>query len=311
MWICVTCGEPNADTPDHCEVCGRVRDAPRWDNAPSFHSGPPTAPRNAPPAVAGRLWIPEPAAEPPPEPPERAVIWIPEAADPRPPAPEPASRSRRHLVPALPVAVLIVALGAAAVLGGPRLLGGAGTETDAAVTAPAGPFTPAEQSVVPGQPLLPGRPVLPGQAGPGQAGPGQAENAGALVTVDAGVSDDRAPRVAAMLETYFAGINAKDYQRVAGVLDPAGEIDPGNPQHMAAFSDGTATARDSRVVLRALSGDGDGRLRAYVSFRSEQEAGDGPDERLAETCTDWRVTYTVSTGETYRILRGQGVSTPC
>ena len=407
MWICVSCGEPNAGTPERCEVCGRAREVLRWDNSPGFRSGPPSAPRNAPPAVSGRLWSPEPAAGK-----EPTAAWIPESAEPpgagpgsgpehvpghgpgrrrewrsaasapepgdvpehgeptewerdqppgldrrpqredqpvRPDAPAsgeqhrpdesqapaagyghrlgaapagrvgrpvrhgrgPARESGRRagqgrgrgagsgyaLVPALPLAVLIVALTAAAVLGGPRLFGpdGAGERIVAIPTTNAAPA------------LIPERIGEPGSVDRVES----AHVSPRLVRVADTVTDERAPRVAAMFETYFAGINAKDYQRVAEVLDPAGMVDPDDPEQMAAFSDGTATARDSRVVLRGLTDVGPGVLRADVSFRSRQDAGDGPPGRLGETCTDWRVAYTVSTGAAYRILRGQGTSAPC
>lgn len=135
-----------------------------------------------------------------------------------------------------------------------------------------------------------------------------------LVTVADDVTHERAPEVAAMLETYFTGINTKDYAKVAEVLDPAGELDPDDPDQMARFTDGTATAKDSDIVLRELSDLGPGRLGADVTFKSEQDAGDGPDDRLDETCTDWRVSYTLTeraTKDGYRIFNGEGTSNAC
>ncbi|WP_433829052.1 hypothetical protein ACQP2E_07020 [Actinoplanes sp. CA-015351] len=132
-----------------------------------------------------------------------------------------------------------------------------------------------------------------------------------LVTVADDVAHERAPEVAAMLETYFTGINAKDYAKVAEVLDPAGELDPDDPEQMARFTDGTATAKDSDVVLRELTDLGPGRLGADVTFTSEQDPGDGPDDRLDETCTDWRVSYTITKKDAYRIFNGEGTSSPC
>ncbi|MBW6436740.1 hypothetical protein KZ829_23645 [Actinoplanes hulinensis] len=213
------------------------------------------------------------------EPPEPPPIWIPEPADPEPNGPP----ARSRLIPALPIAVLIAALVTAAVLGGPRLLG---------------PDRPAPRAA-PVPSAAPTTPILE-------------DDTVDLVTVAAAVTDPRAGDVADMLETYFTGINERDYRAVAGVLDPAGEIDPADARQMAAFAEGTSTTRDSDVVLVRLAEAASGRLRAEVTFRSEQEDGHGPPERLDETCTRWRAVYVLSTaGNTYRMLRGDATNEPC
>ena len=211
-----------------------------------------------------------------------APLWIPEPADPAPPY-EP---SGNRVLPALPILVLIGALATAAVFGGPRLLGHENGRSPAA---------PARTSA----PVTGGTPIL--------------ENAATgLVTVHPGVDDPRAGDVAAMFDTYFTGINERDYAAVAGVLDPAGELDPAAPGQLAAFAQGTSTTRDSDIVLWELTETAPGRLRAEVSFRSEQEPGHGPPERRDETCTRWRVVYVLSgDGDTYRMVRGDGISEPC
>jgi hypothetical protein len=213
----------------------------------------------------------------------RAVeIWIPEPTDPPPSGGTPHSR----VLPALPILVLIGALAVAAVLGGPRLLG----HENKGLPASAGPASPVPSRAVP---ILESSP----------AGP---------VTVHPDVGDSRAGDVAAMFGAYFTGINERDYAAVAAVLDPDGELDPTAPRQLAAFARGTSTSRNTAVVLRDLRTTASGRLRAEVSFRSEQRAGHGPPERLGETCTVWRVVY-VLTAENgaYRILRGEGTSRPC
>lgn len=222
---------------------------------------------------AVEIWLPEP-------------VWIPEPADPVPAG----DASRSRILPALPIVVLIGALAVAAVFGGPRLFG-AGTEPVAAPATAPGATSPA--------PVPADVPIL--------------ENDGiGLVTVDPAVRDPRAEDVAAMLDTYFTGINERDYAAVAGVLDPAGELDPGVPAQLAAFARGTSTTRNSDIVLRRLAAGAAGRLRAEVTFRSRQEAGHGPPERLAETCTRWRIVYVLSaSGGTYRMLRGDGAHRPC
>ncbi|MEU4691042.1 hypothetical protein [Actinoplanes sp. NPDC023714] len=292
----------------------------RWEprNAPGFRGGPPPAPRNAPPAVAGTPW-PPPVKQPAdaawnPEP--AGATWIPEPADPPPDPDEPAIR--RRLLPAVPIVVLIAALAAAAILGGPRLFDSASTEPR---NRPAGqrlgdapPPNREQIPIIPDseRPLERATTEPPGSEEPGGEEPGtEPPGRTGLVTVDPEVTHDRADAVAAMLETYFTGINAKDYAGVAEVLDPDGELDPDDPEQMARFSDGTATARDSDVVLHDLTDLGAGRLGADVSFRSRQEAGDGPEDRPDETCTDWRVSYTITIKPKYRILRAEGTSNPC
>ncbi|MDI6098077.1 hypothetical protein QLQ12_05605 [Actinoplanes sp. NEAU-A12] len=222
------------------------------------------------------IWIPEPARP--------APLWIPEPADPV-HAEEP---SRSRVLPALPILVLIGALATAAVFGGPRLLGYENEKRPAAVAT----VSPA--------------------AAPGSATPILENDRIGLVTVRPGLDDPRAADVAAMFDTYFTGINERDYDAVAGVLDPAGDLDPSAPRELQAFAQGTSTTRDSDIVLRDLAETTAGRLRAEVSFRSEQRTGHGPPQRLDETCTLWQVVYVLSAGDgTYRMLRGKGVSKPC
>ncbi|HWS37010.1 MAG TPA: hypothetical protein VN408_30240 [Actinoplanes sp.] len=229
-------------------------------------------PWEAPPRA--QIWEPEP-----PKP-----LWIPEQADPQPP--EEPIRSR--VLPALPIVVLVAALITAVVLGGPRLLG----DEPQATTRPAAVAT---LDPAPAEPL----PILE-------------EHETRLVTVDPAVTDPRAGAVADMFETFFTGINERDYQAVSGVLDPDGELDPGAPGQMAAFARGTATTRDSDVVLRDLTAVTARRLHALVTFRSSQRAGHGPPGRLDETCTEWRVRYLLTSGSGgYRIRQADAGTEPC
>jgi hypothetical protein len=249
MWTCVNCGERNIGIPDRCNVCERPRRESR----------------------ALEIWKPEPAAP----------LWIPEPAE-----PEPLASSR--VLPALPIVVLIGALGTAAVVGGPRLMGTQRQPAAASTTVPA----PAP-SVTRATPILEDGDVQ-------------------LVTVHPAVDDPRAADVAAMFDTYFTGINERDYRAVARVLDPEGELDPGVPGQLKAFAEGTSTSRDSDVVLRGLKPTASGRLRAEVSFRSRQKAGHGPPGRLGERCTRWDVVYVLTVdGDDYRMLRGDGTNQPC
>ncbi|BEL09216.1 hypothetical protein Q0Z83_074070 [Actinoplanes sichuanensis] len=198
-------------------------------------------------------------------------VWIPE------PAEQPA---RSRILPALPIAVLVGALGLAAVIGGPRLFNSGRPRTEQAALRTAAP-------------ILETVPL-------------------ALVTAHPRVDHPGAPAVVAMLDTYFRGINERDYRAVATILDPAGDIDPGVPGQLRAFAEGTSTSRDSDVVLLALTEASAGRLRAEVSFRSEQATGHGPPERPAETCTRWQAVYLLTAhGDGYRMLRGDATNRPC
>jgi hypothetical protein len=134
-----------------------------------------------------------------------------------------------------------------------------------------------------------------------------------LVGIDPSVTDPRAPGVAAVLDTYFNGINDKDYDAVAGVLDPEGVIDPGNPSHMDALAEGTRSTHDSDIVLNSLTGARADRLKAGVDFRSEQASGDGPLRAPEETCTRWSLVYTITVRSdgAYLIRGGKGSSVPC
>ncbi|WP_127546308.1 hypothetical protein [Actinoplanes sp. OR16] len=132
-----------------------------------------------------------------------------------------------------------------------------------------------------------------------------------VVTIGQNVTDIRAADIAAMFDTYFGGINAKDYGRVASALDPAGVIDPTDPAQMAAFQEGTRTTQNSEVILHRLGDGAEGTL-AEVTFRSTQEAGAGPKGRAGETCTQWSIDYTLTeTNGAFRILRGAADSKPC
>lgn len=233
-------------------------------------------PWEAPPRA--QIWEPDPPAP----------LWIPQPADPG-PAEEPV---RSRILPALPLVVLIGALVTAVVLGGPRLLG----------TDPPRPARPAAVGTVapaPAPSVTSPVPIL--------------ENESLrLVTIGPEVTDPRAEKVAALFETFFTGINERDYRAVASVLDPAGELNPDAPGQLAAFAEGTSTTRDFDVVLRDVSRAASGRIRAEVTFRSSQRAGHGPPERPDETCTSWRVLYllTVDRGR-YRMFQADASTEPC
>lgn len=124
-----------------------------------------------------------------------------------------------------------------------------------------------------------------------------------IVTVDPSVVDYRASEVAAMFDTYFSGINNKDYDAVGTVLER------NDAQAMAGLEDGTRSTQDSEVTLLTLDDAGDGLLTAEVVFQSNQDPGAGPADREQETCTRWDIVYTLSTP--YRIRSNTALSEPC
>jgi hypothetical protein len=124
-----------------------------------------------------------------------------------------------------------------------------------------------------------------------------------IVAVDPSVVDYRASEVAAMFDTYFSGINTKDYDAVGSVLEQH------DAQAMAGLEDGTRSTQDSEVTLLTLDDTGDGLLTAEVVFQSNQDDGAGPEGREQETCTRWDIVYTLSTP--YRIRSNTASSEPC
>jgi hypothetical protein len=206
------------------------------------------------------------------------------------------------------VAVLVAGLIAGAVFVVPRLLSD---------RTPAASGTPAVPSAEPTSPD-PTSPDPTATTDPAPVAttdeptPAPTETTG-LVTVDPGLTDDRANDIAAMFGTYFTGVNDKDYDSVGTVLDPAGSIDPGNAREMAGLARGTRSTHDSGITLNAVSNAGADRLLAEVTFQSEQAAGDGPKGRTSETCTRWSIGYTVSGATTgsYRIVKSKASSRPC
>jgi hypothetical protein len=141
---------------------------------------------------------------------------------------------------------------------------------------------------------------------------------GRVGVVDASVviADPKAVDIATMFDTYFSSINGHDYARALSVYDPAGIIQPGDPQQAQKFQHDVSTSTDTDVRLLSI-GPGDGgrvAAQARVAFRSNQQPGFGPRGREGETCTLWSVTYSLTNpaARQYRILRATGASNePC
>jgi hypothetical protein len=289
MWTCAQCGEENPDSAAFCEVCARPapageRSGPDRREAPAPVRGPPAVPAPAP------GYSPPDVGEPPP-----ATMF------------DGHGDRRRPAFPVIPVAgVALLALVMAGAFLAPRLLG------DDPAAAPT--FVP-PTTTAPVQPPVETTTTEPG--GITEPSPAETSDPGALpaapVTVDPAITDSRATGVATMFETYFSGINDKDYDRVGTVLDPAGSLDPADPADMRDLADGTRSTQDSEVTLNGLSDLPGGRVRADVSFVSRQEPGDGPKGRPGETCTRWTMIYTLTTAGdgTYRIRKTKASAEPC
>jgi hypothetical protein len=135
-----------------------------------------------------------------------------------------------------------------------------------------------------------------------------------VVAIDPGVTDPRTADVAAMFDSHFAAVNAKNYAQALAAYDPAGVINPNDSSQASAYQRDISTTTDDQIMLRGIGPDtsGKGVLAARVTFRSNQQAGYGPKERPNETCTAWDVTYTISRpGGAYKIFAGKATNAPC
>jgi hypothetical protein len=244
-----------------------------------------------PPLVTAPIVVPVPlvAAGPAPLP------WAPT------PAPAAGTGGPRRRLAIL--AVVLALLGCTGV-GGIISWHGSHSSAAAPVGAPAadgGPAAAASSSADNGS--LPGDPT--GVADTPTPGP----TAVGLVDLSAVPDDPRAPAVATMLNTYFAGINARSYDDALSVFDPAGSVDPRSSRQRQAFIDGVTTSQDSDIHLLGL-GDAapPAALTAHVSFRSGQQPGYGPKGDRQQTCTDWDLRYALSQAGDGRYLLLRTVS---
>ena len=98
-----------------------------------------------------------------------------------------------------------------------------------------------------------------------------------MVGIGDGISgDSAAPAVAGIFNTYFTGINGRDYHQAVSVFDPNGVIDPNNSSQVQQFSQGVSTTTDSAVTLANITpSDGSAVQTAEVQFTSHQQAGYG------------------------------------
>ena len=218
------------------------------------------------------------------------------------PGPEPPRRVPLALVIAA-VAAAVALVAAAAGYVGYRVVTGtlAARQRSAAATPTTGPTTGPTIGPTTG-PTTPPATVEP--TGPDTAGP--APTAVGMVDVTAVAGQDRAVPVAEMFDSYFGGIDSNHPRQALAEYDPAGVVDPADPDQASQFAQATATTNDSAIALVGLGADptGRGAVQARVLFTSRQAAGYGPPDDPNETCTRWDITYVLTDDPTagYRIL---------
>jgi serine/threonine protein kinase len=116
-------------------------------------------------------------------------------------------------------------------------------------------------------------------------------------------ADSAAAAVAGIFNTYFTGINNRDYQQALSVFDPNGVINPNDSSQVQQFANGVSTTSDSGMTLVNITpSDGSPVQSAEVQFTSHQQAGYGPQDDPNGTCTNWDVTYTLSQGSSGNYL---------
>jgi hypothetical protein len=281
-WQCRSCGTYNGDQSAMCVQCG----------APG-----PVGPGVAGPGVVGSAPVgPGPVDTlGPVEPPRRLKLWVPVVT------------GVVGLIALLVTAALILPESPFRLSALDGRTKGPGGPSSAPSSAPSGQAQPSGTRTGTPRTSAPATTASPAKAtGPVTVG---------LVTIDPSVTDQRAAGVATMFNTHFTGINNKDYARAIQVFDPAGVLNPNDPDDLAQFQQGVSTTHDRDVLLRAVGPPttGKGTLEARLSFNSEQQAGYGPKERKNETCTHWDIWYVLtepSSGQ-YRILGSRPTNSAC
>jgi hypothetical protein len=274
-WQCAACDTYNGVNDAACHVCNGAR----------------------------RVTAKPPPPPEPPLPPPRAQLWVPPMEPPPFSAPyDRRSRTRRRAV----TATLAVALVGGGVVAGTQLTSRAHTaDPPSTVTQATTSFTTGDADPTnPASPTFTATTSEPSPTTPATVG---------LVDITEVAGSPDATAVATTLDTYFSGVNDKDFTRATSVFDPAGILNPGSPAQVEKLAHDDQTSTLSDVAVHSIDADTAGRVKAVATFQSTQSAGFGPRSRPSETCTRWAVTYTMtgSASSGYRILRGDGSNRPC
>ena len=179
---------------------------------------------------------------------------------------------RRWPVP-LPIAALVVLLGATAGAAGAWYAVG---KAPAAYQSAIAPASSPASSPAPSQSTTSGS---PSPSAPSPNPPNPPETLVSLATAAAGSPD--AAAIQPVITEYFRAINSRDY---TGYLTTQS---PGHALTEQQFRTGFPSTVDSSVVVTSITTAPDGRPAAEVSFTSRQQPQDGPD---GESCTNWQVT---------------------
>ncbi|MFG2044591.1 hypothetical protein [Dactylosporangium sp. NPDC048998] len=258
-------------------------DVPQVPNMPQVQSAPPAqgvqpwpvsgGPAGAQPQHPGQALFPAVEVEP-----ARRPVWI---------------------FPAVVAIVVLLAGGTVAFVLRDRWLPGGTAAPTAGPTG--GPATSADDGPEPAQTTAQPAPTTATTT----AGPPTLPASVGSVRLDPSLDPAQAPAVAAVFDTYFSSVNARNANAALAVMDPGGSLNQGDANAVRRFSEGISTSTDDDILLLALGPDtsGKGTMQARVTFRSHQEAGKGPKGRESETCTRWDVTYSLTRpgGGDYRI----------
>ena len=294
MMICRICGDSVAGNLNYCPRCSAPLQAPGLAPGPDPSRSYPYRPSpsgGVPPELAEfgdlfagapetgpfpTLTAPEPEAAEEPDDTASRLLY---------PPPGPGRRPPGHRVK-----VSMAALASVALLGGLALAwtafgrhhvtaGGrlAGRQTTA--TGQASP-APREHPAPAGSPASsPADPPSRTPAAPGPAPSGTAD----LVAMAPGVSQaPESAQVDGFLASYFAAINAHDYQQYAGLLSP----DRREQLTAAGFEQGYGTTTDTAASVVGISATGPA-IAATVTFTSRQQSVPGAD---ITGCTRWEIT---------------------
>ena len=132
----------------------------------------------------------------------------------------------------------------------------------------------------------------------------QPTSVGSVSISSSASGDSAATAVAGMFNTYFTGINSRNYQQAVSVLDPNGKVtNPNDSNEVQQFANGVSTTSDSAMTLVNITpSDSSPAQSAEVRFTSHQQAGYGPKDDPSATCTNWDNTYMLSQGSSGNYL---------
>ena len=121
-------------------------------------------------------------------------------------------------------------------------------------------------------------------------------SSGTTVAVAPGAaSNPAAPQVTALVNSYFMAVNQHDYSAYVRLFDQ--QMQQQNSE--SSFDSGYATTTDSAETLTSISDTGSGGLAASVTFTSQQDPADSPDN---SSCDQWSITlFLVPNGAGYLI----------